>query len=161
MEELLCSDDSSKFAAAVFYHYINKEILKDEKLEDRVAYGIDLWGTNSGNYLNRNSFTNKLLETRRFKLYTWDNIMNDDTNIYNLLDNSFELLVGDLVCRSGNVEFYLGNGKIVGWGRVHKTNILNKEFHIERDGFYSDNRDDDKLPYTTILRFKGGKNGKE
>ena len=69
-------DDSSKFAAAVYYHYINKEILKDEKLEDRVAYGIDLWGTNSTNYLNRNSFTNKLLETRRFKLYTWDNIMN-------------------------------------------------------------------------------------
>ena len=154
-------DDSSKFAAAVYYHYINKEILKDKESDDRVGYGIDLWGTNSTNYLNRNSFTNKLLETRRFKLYTWDNIMNDDTNIYNLLDNSFELLVGDLVCRSGNVEFYLGNGKIVGWGRVHKTNILNKEFHIERDGFYSDNRDDDKLPYTTILRFKGGKNGKE
>ena len=46
-------DDSSKFAAAVYYHYINKEILKDEKLEDRVAYGIDLWGTSSLMYANQ------------------------------------------------------------------------------------------------------------
>ena len=40
-------DDSSKFAAAVYYHYINKEILKDEKQENRTAYDIDLWGTSS------------------------------------------------------------------------------------------------------------------
>ena len=26
-------DDSLKFAAAVYYHYINKEILKEEKME--------------------------------------------------------------------------------------------------------------------------------
>lgn len=37
-------DDSSKFATAVYYHYINKEILKDEKQENRTAYDIDLWG---------------------------------------------------------------------------------------------------------------------
>ena len=47
-------DDSSKFAAAVYYHYINKEILKDEKLENRIAKGLDLWETSSENFKEKN-----------------------------------------------------------------------------------------------------------
>ena len=60
-------DDSSKFAAAVYYHYINKEILKDEKQENRTAYDIDLWGTSSVDYLSLNRFTKRILKSGKFE----------------------------------------------------------------------------------------------
>ena len=51
-------DDCSKFAAAVYYHYINKEILSNKYMADKTAYDIDLWGTNSSMYSSINRFTN-------------------------------------------------------------------------------------------------------
>ena len=59
-------DDSSKFAAAVYYHYINKEILKDEKLENRIAYGIDLWETGSEKFSIKNKLTDILTNINKF-----------------------------------------------------------------------------------------------
>ena len=55
-------DDSSKFAAAVYYHYINKEILKDKEQDERIAYGIDLWETSSNDFLKQSQFTKKYLQ---------------------------------------------------------------------------------------------------
>ena len=54
-------DDSSKFAAAVYYHYINKEILKDEEQNNKTAYDIDLWGTSSAMFSTSPYFTETVL----------------------------------------------------------------------------------------------------
>ena len=153
-------DDSSKFAAAVYYHYINKEILKDQKSENKTAYDIDLWGANSEKYLTNNRFTNKLLRTQKFELHTWDDIKNNNqTNVDQI--NEFRLKIGDLLCRKGNVEFYIGNNKVVSWGRVHKTHTLNKSYYISNKGIISSDLEDKNKPYTTIISFEGGKHGKQ
>ena len=34
----------------MYYHYINKEILKDKEQDERVVYGIDLWETSTLDY---------------------------------------------------------------------------------------------------------------
>ena len=39
------SDDCSKFAAAVYYNYINKTILKNKSKNEKDGMGIDLWYT--------------------------------------------------------------------------------------------------------------------
>lgn len=145
-------DDSSKFAAAVYYHYINKEILKDEKQEKRTAYDIDLWGTSSVDYLSLNRFTKRILKSGKFEIYRWEHIQENQNK-----SKDFNLQVGDLICRSGNVEFYIGNNKVVSWGRLHKTYTLNKEFHIETNGIYSNFYEELGMPYTVFIRFKGGK----
>ena len=56
-------DDSSKFAAAVYYHYINKEILKDKDSDEKTAYDIDLWTTGTLDYSSKKSkMVNKLIK---------------------------------------------------------------------------------------------------
>ena len=99
-------DDSSKFAAAVYYHYINKEILKDEDADSRIAYGIDLWETNSEDFTNKSKIMDMLLLKNRFDLIKWDKLEK------RLVDNKIELYrnnkrfnikIGDLVCRKGHV----------------------------------------------------------
>ena len=112
----------------MFYHYINKEILKDKLKEEKTAYDIDLWGTNSTDYSKINTFTDKLLSTERFEIISLD----VDNNIKKNKEN---LQVGDLLYRKinydkkidGNVEFYIGNNKIVSWGRIHRTYTINKD----------------------------------
>lgn len=146
-------DDSSKFAAAVYYHYINKEILKDAKEEDRIAYGIDLWETSSEDFLVLNTFINKLIKTKKFEFYNWSTAKNDkyinDNNV-----NDFDLKIGDAICRKGHVEFFIGNNKVVSWGRVHKTYILNKSFTVANDGIYSDDTEDGQKPFKTFIRLR-------
>ena len=152
-------DDSSKFAAAVYYHYINKEILKDEKQEKRTAYDIDLWGTSSTMFLYENEFTNKLIKTDRFVMYTLDqvkskNIYGDVSKMYKEVD----LQAGDLICREGNVEFYIDKNSVIGWQRVHNTKKLNKKYSYNKDEFYFYNTDelDKGFKYNVIIRFKKG-----
>ena len=77
-------DDSSKFAAAVYYHYINKEILKDKDSNEKTAYGIDLWGTNSEEFLKDSKVTKKLSTKKLFKLITWDTLKKKRENHFHL-----------------------------------------------------------------------------
>ena len=148
-------DDSSKFAAAVYYHYINKEILNDKSLEERTAYGIDLWGTNSGDFLNYNQFVKKVLKTNKFDFYKLSKQLDDEYINEGELIN-FKLRVGDAMCRSGHIEFYIGKNKVVSWGRVHKLYTINKTFTIEKDGVYSGDVLDKGIPYNAFIRLKGG-----
>ena len=147
-------DDSSKFAAAVFYHYINKEILKDKEQDERIAYGIDLWETKSNDFSNVNNFTNKILQSEKFEIISID----IDESANNKKD---ELQVGDLLYRKGNVEFFIGKNKVVNWGRVHKTYIVSKDIRKKDNKFYSYNIEDEGKPYTTIIRFLGGESRNE
>ena len=147
-------DDSSKFAAAVYYHYINKEILKDEKLEDRIAYGIDLWGTSSGDYLNYNQFIKKILKTNKFVFSKMSQRI-DDEYINESEVTNFNLKVGDAMCRKGHIEFYIGNNKVVSWGRVQKEYTVSKVFTIAEDGVYSNDAQDKGIPYNVFIRLKG------
>ena len=150
-------DDSSKFAAAVYYHYINKELLKDEELDNKNAYGIDLWGTNSEDFLKNSKATKKLLTKKLFKLITWDILKKErEKDIIVVYYNSkrFELKAGDLICRKGHVEFYIGNNKVVSWGRVHKTYTLNKSFEPDINGYKSNDSEDRDIPFTTIIRLR-------
>ena len=152
-------DDSSKFAAAVYYHYINKEILKDEEQNNKTAYDIDLWGTSSAMFSKENTFTNKLLKTKNFKIYNLYKKQQKDKNAKYIKEKLSNLTAGDLLYRKGHVEFYIGNNKVVGWGRVHKEQYINKKFikSIANGYFYSDNYEDNNIPYTTIIRFIGEK----
>lgn len=72
----------------------------------------------------------------------------------NLNFDSLDLEVGDLIYREGHVEFYIGNNKVIGWGRIHKTYTLNKMFHPEIDGFHTNDPKDDNIPYTSFIRLK-------
>ena len=159
-------DDSSKFAAAVYYHYINKEILKDEKLVNRIAYGIDLWETKTIDYSSEKStMVNKLVKiVRKFKFYNRDRIkVENDKYRKNEVEEEFNLKAGDLIYKpkakkaDGNVEFYIGNGKVIGWGHINKTYVTKKNFKQVNNEFYSDYIDDKGVPYIAILRLKGGR----
>lgn len=151
-------DDSSKFAAAVYYHYINKEILKNEKEEDRIAYGIDLWETSSEKFSIKNKLINILMHTNKFDLVKLKKLKNEQKNgNYKLYydGKQFILKEGDLLYRKGHVEFYIGNNKVVSWGRVHKTNVLKKVFVLNVNGYCSSDVEDMNIPFTSIVRFKG------
>ena len=147
-------DDSSKFAAAVYYHYINKEILKDKESDDRVGYGIDLWGTSSGDYLNYNQFIKKILKTNKFVFRKISQRI-DDEYINESEVTNFNLKVGDAMCRKGHIEFYIGNNKVVSWGRVQKEYTVSKVFTIAEDGVYSNDAQDKGIPYNVFIRLKG------
>ena len=147
-------DDSSKFAAAVYYHYLNKEILKSRKQEDRVAYGIDLWWTSSTMFTSKSSLVSKLTKTKQFSFYN----LNKNTKKYitdneNNIIKDIDLQVGDLICRNGNVVFYIGNDKTVGWGSVTKEYITHRFFKKDVNGYFYD-INNDNLPYTAIVRFR-------
>ena len=152
-------DDSSKFAAAVYYHYINKEILKDEAQDNKTAYDIDLWGTSSTMFSKENTFTDKLLKTKNFKIYNLYKKQQKDKNAKYIKERLSNITAGDLLYRKGHVEFYIGNNKVIGWGRVNKEQYINKKFikNITNGYFYSDNYEDNNIPYTTIIRFIGEK----
>lgn len=144
-------DDCSKFAAAVYYHYINKELLKNEYMNDKLGYGIDLWETSTEMFAKKNTFTNTLVNTMLFELRELGAQKNAS------IDRIKELKVGDLLYRQGHVEFYIGNNKTVGWGRIHKDNIIRKSFNYNQNGlFYSTDPLDLNQPYTSIIRFTGG-----
>ena len=141
----------------MYYHYINKEILKDKKQEDRIAYGTDLWETSSLNYANINEITRKITKDKKFELITLNKVKSniDDINL-----SEFIPKIGDLLVRRGNVEFYIGHNKTIGWGIVHKTNVIKKEYQITENGIISNELEDDNIPFTTIIRFVGYSNEK-
>ena len=157
-------DDSSKFAAAVYYHYINKEILKDKEQDERIAYGIDLWETSTLDYsIEKSKMVHKLVkESKKFKYYSEARIK-EENNKKKKFNEEFTLRVGDLIYKpktkiaEGNVEFYIGNGKVIGWGHISKNYVTKKVFKQKNNKFYSDYADDKEIPYTTIIRFKGDK----
>ncbi len=164
MENYCVVDDSSKFAAAVYYHYINKEILKDKEQDERIAYGIDLWGTRTTDYLLPNSsILNKLIKiSRKFALFSEIDILEENKKYERKETNEkFSLAVGDLICKhqeknvAGNVEFYIGNNKYVGWGHINKSYTIKKKLTMTNNKFYSDYEGDKGTPYTTVIRFKG------
>ena len=138
-------DDCSKFAAAVYYHYINKELLKNEYMEDKLGYGIDLWGTNSNSFLNESSFNNALLNTNNF-----------DFLDLNTITKKIILCPGDLLVRDGHVDFYINETSVISWGRLHKDYLIPKSFsHNNYDNYYySNNIEDNKIPYKTIIRIR-------
>ena len=122
-------------------------------MENRTAYDIDLWGTSSEDFLTLNKFTEKLIKTKKFEFYKWST-KNNDKYINNNDVNDFDLRIGDAICRKGHVEFYIGNNKIVNWGRVHKTYTLNKSFAITNDGVYSNDIKDGQIPFKTFIRLR-------
>ena len=156
-------DDCSKFATAVYYYYYN------QIGQDTLANQMDLKYTGSAAYSKvTNKITEKLQRDNRFQVYTWEKIQRyDEENAM-----PFELQPGDLIYRkpktdnndnilkSGHVEFYLGDNKVFGWGRIHDNFDVNKTFTKGTDGFYSDNTGDcyngESQPYITVIRYKGG-----
>ena len=69
---------------------------------------------------------------------------------------NFNLKVGDAMCRKGHIEFYIGNYKVVSWGRVQKDYTLSKVLTIAEDGVYSNDAQDKGIPYNVFIRLKGG-----
>ncbi len=141
------------------YHYINKEILKEKKQDERIAYGIDLWETKSTDFLFESTFLDKLLKSDKFEIHILDE--NGDENIYDKEHKGhkqFQLQEGDLLCGNGNVDFYIGNNKYVGWGIIHKQYYLIKKYvQNETSGyFYNMANDNGKIAYKTVVRVKGG-----
>ena len=60
------------------------------------------------------------------------------------------------MCRKGNVEFYIGNNKVVDWGHINKNYVTKKVLKQINNEFYSDYVEDNDVPYISIIRFKGG-----
>lgn len=95
----------------------------------------------------------------KFDLIKWDKIekiIKDDEIVLYRNNREFNLEIGDLVYRKGHVEFYIGENKVVSWGRVHKTYTINKLFKAQFNGYYSDDREDKGRPFVAIIRFIGG-----
>ena len=172
------SDDCSKFAAAVYYNYINKTILNNKSQDKKDGNGIDLWYTGSYQFVNSESNISKILkQTGKFDIYDAKRIKEYDMKKSdNTKAGEFTLKVGDMMYRSekshyeyengkrvvvtdipGHVEFYIGNNKVVGWGAIQGQNVLRKEFYKDNNNycFYSlDNVRDKGQPFTTIIRFR-------
>lgn len=157
-------DDCSKFAAAVYYHYINNTILKNKSINEKDGLGIDLWTTGSKNFDNIYSGIGKvLLETKKFEINNIDEINKKDLEIevgdliYRKEKAHYEYADGKRVSKTdipGHVEFCIGNDKYVGWGKIQNIYCFNKQFYKNDKGFYSNYQDDYNQPYTTIIRFK-------
>ena len=159
-------DDSSKFAAAVYYHYINKEILKNEKEENRIAYGIDLWETSSMAFSKISVFTNKLFNTRKFEIIEWNmlkKIIKNGKIELKYYGENFKLQPGDLLYRqvnygkkiNGHVDFFLNNNNVISWGRVNKKHTIQKQYTPTNIGYISNDINDKEQPFVTIIRFIG------
>ena len=144
----------------MYYHYINKEILNNVVSDKRTAYDIDLWGTGSDKFLGKSEFTDKLVGTKVFEVLKIDDINQKIKRDKTIKEKIKELKPGDLIYRKGHVEFYIGNDKVISWGRIHKTYTLSKRFEKgKNDGyFYSNDENDEGIPFTTIIRFIGGEN---
>jgi len=92
-------------------------------------------------------------------MYTLDqvkskNIYGDISKMYKEMD----LQAGDLICREGNVEFYIDKNNVIGWQRVNNTKKLNKKYRYNKDEFYFYNTDelDKGFKYNVIIRLKKG-----
>lgn len=171
-------DDCSKFAAAVYYYYINTYILNNSL--DKDGYGIDLWTTGSQSFARLDgSIMKKLEKTEKFKLYTLNEIDNYNKKADLSHDEKFDLLPGDLLYRKeeaiiinnngerevktikpGHVEFYLGNNYVFGWGNIKKGYKENKIYTFTNKGYISnlaeDTNNGNPEPYISIIRFIGG-----
>ena len=139
-------DDCSKFAAAVYYHYINKELLKNEYMDDKLGYGIDLWGTNSNSFLKESDIINILINTDKF-----------DFIDLNTLSKKVDLTPGDLLIREGHVDFFVNDNAVISWGRVHKKYLISKSFKHDKSNnfYYSNNSEDLNIPYKIIIKIRG------
>ena len=149
-------DDCSKFAAAVYYHYLNNTLLKDKNKLDKDAYGIDLWTTGSYQFYSENGKIEKILNsTNLFELWTLGKIKNKNKD-----GEKFELKPGDLIYRSGDklmqghVEFYIGNNKAVGWGEINPDYYKIKNFEVKDEGIYSNYKKETNYPYISVIRIK-------
>lgn len=155
------ADDCSKFAAAVYYHYLNKVEEGNKKIS------IDLLYTGSSKFRNMNSELIKLLKKYKFKLYSKVEI----NKLYqdyldNKISNKFKLCSGDLIYREPNVEnglivkpahveFFINDNFTIGWGRIDQSPITIKNFDDWDNGFLSNYSKDEQMPYTYIVRFNG------
>lgn len=121
-------------------------------MADKTAYDIDLWGTSSEMFATLNTFTRKLINTKKFELLSFDKL-----TIITETDSSTKqvLNIGDLLYRNGHVEFYIGNNKVIGWGRIHNSYYAIKTFQIKQNGIYSSDIRDNNIPFTSILHFIG------
>ena len=103
-----------------------------------------------------------LTASNKFKLYSLSDILAAD---------DFDLKPGDLLYRKekthyvdkngqkvlvtdkpGHVDFYIGNDSVVNWGRIHKSNITKKHFIKTKEGYISNNSDDEQQPFVAIIR---------
>ncbi len=157
------SDDCSKFAAAVYYNYINKTILKNKPIDKKDGKGIDLWYTGSYRFKNFESDICQILTSlNEFKFYSLNDI---------LAIEDFELKPGDLLYRKekahyvdnngqkvlvtdipGHVNFYIGNDKVVNWGSLHSAYVINKHYDKTKEGYKSKNSEDERQPFVAIIR---------
>ena len=172
------SDDCSKFVAAVYYNYINKTILKNQPVDKKDGKGIDLWYTGTFSFTKGKGMFNLLIDKiKKFEYYDTNEIIKYDNKSKESLKNAeFIIQPGDLIYRKekghfeivdgkkisvtdipGHVEFYIGQNKVVGWGKINNVYFVNKEFKKDNKSkyFYSNNISEDKnQPYTTIIRLK-------
>ena len=147
-------DDCSKFAAAVYYHYLNNTLLKDKNKLDKDAYGIDLWTTGSSEFNNSNKrAASILIKTKKFELIDIDKAESS---------NNVSLLPGDLLFRVGDkskgisshVEFYIGKNKVVGWGHIERNFYNTKGFNTMNEKIISNYTGDFALPFTNVIRLR-------
>ena len=140
-KEKIVSDDCSRFAAAVYYHFFNRKSgITDGK-------GVNLKFGGSWSFINEcDKERNKgkigyVLYHNGFEIY------NFNANILNDLD--FELQEGDLLYRhengynihgkkrsSAHLEFYIDENTSFGWGEIknsYSENRNKKEFRIVRN----------------------------
>ena len=124
-----------------------------------------------------------LIDTNKFEFYgkkeikDYDKMFDDGKSV-----SEFKLEIGDLVYRKekahyeylnekrisvtdipGHVEFYIGNDKVVGWGKIQKKNFEVKKFYKNQEQyyFYTKNQYDYDQPFTKIIRLKRYEDEKE
>lgn len=114
-------------------------------MDDKLGYGVDLWGTSTEAFSNESSFSNALLNTNSF-----------DFLDLNTITKKIILCPGDLLVRDGHVDFYINETSVISWGRLHKDYLIPKSFyHNNYDNYYySNDIEDNKIPYKTIIRIR-------
>lgn len=126
-------------------------------MADKTAYDIDLWGTSSEMFSTENAFTLKLIKTKRFALYELKKVFTRNSTTSSTSTNvTINLEPGDLIYRKNHVEFYIGNNKVIGWGKIHNTYTSYKSLNKKADGYYYNTNDlhEKNIPYTSLIKFR-------
>ena len=114
-------------------------------MDDKLGYGINLWGTNSNSFLKESDIINILINTDKF-----------DFIDLNTLSKKVDLTPGDLLIREGHVDFFVNDNAVISWGRVHKKYLISKSFKHDKSNnfYYSNNSEDLNIPYKIIIKIR-------
>lgn len=138
----------------------------DSKFIERIERIASVkWSKINTNKLYNN--TSKIVDAMKkngFIVYDSDNFSHNEDIDIKLISSNFKLEKGDILCRNGHIQIYIGNENTdnFGWGKVSRDFPANYSFDIVRDNSNNSkytikmDKGSDVEYYTRVYRYVGG-----